>query len=66
MLETLLREMDEEGGADDSGETVVHDNDQVWNSIQVQKNKTKSRPKRAHPTAKNIVLCLDRSFLARY
>lgn len=29
MLETLLREMDEEGVADESGETVVHDNDQV-------------------------------------
>lgn len=29
MLETLLREMDEEGGGDDGGETVVHDNDQV-------------------------------------
>lgn len=29
MLETLLREMDEEGIADDSGETVVHDNDQA-------------------------------------
>lgn len=29
MLETLLREMDEEGVGDDSGETVVHDNDQV-------------------------------------
>lgn len=29
MLETLLREMDEEGGGDDSAETVVHDNEQV-------------------------------------
>ncbi|CAM9437664.1 unnamed protein product, partial [Scytosiphon promiscuus] len=29
MLETLLREMDEEGGGDDSAETVVHDNEQI-------------------------------------
>lgn len=29
MLETLLREMDEEGMGDDSGETVVHDNEQA-------------------------------------
>lgn len=29
MLETLLREMDEEGVGDDTGETVVHGNEQV-------------------------------------
>lgn len=29
MLETLLREMDEEGMGEDSGETVVHDSEQA-------------------------------------
>lgn len=33
MLETLLREMDEEGVGDDAGETVVHDNEQVTRAV---------------------------------
>ena len=36
MLETLLREMDEEGG-DDSAETVVHDNEQARRFLGVRR-----------------------------
>lgn len=56
MLETLLREMDEEGGADDGGETVVHDNDQARKA----KRKTHHIDRHVHTSQQylfSVVLC---------
>jgi len=55
MLETLLREMDEEGGGDEGGETVVHDNDQAR---KIERKHFAVYIAKKHPRYSHLVFCV--------
>lgn len=73
MLETLLREMDEEGVGEDAGETVVHDNDQVsvvrvavvwfdgWNTLRSSVDQEEAVLTRLRNTPCCVLLLVERS-----